>query len=335
MKTNDEIYAIAHYWASRFQGVNFEELPISDYNKRYIRNLKPAFMYYMRIYADCLIKGLQQEVPHFPIGKITMVDFGGGSGFLSILAKSLGVGRVIYIDHNPSSVETIRILTEIVGMGPDDILQGDENRLCDWCQASNIQPQLLIGTDVIEHIFSLHQFFENMNRVNPSMHMLFTTASNPYNPFIQFRLRKMMRGCEIGTLESPNYYTLRKAFIQELRPNFSSQELDRWAKRTRGMIYPQIKFALSQNSLPQPKDSYNTCDPATGNWAERILPIAVYKELLQPFGLTLKVEKGFYNIERNSSFLTKICKGINGLIQHSGAFGFILAPFIILSCGKK
>ena len=65
------------------------------------------------------------------------------------------------------------------------------------------------------------------------------------------------------------------------------------------------------------------------------LPIQTYEDLLAPYQFKLKVEKGFYNADRNNPVLSLICKGINALIRNSGSFGFLLAPFIILSCGKE
>ena len=308
---------LLHTLTERLKAIDYNKLPISDYNKRYIGNLKPALSYFMHIYADCLI------------------DYGGGTGFLSILAKSIGIGQVIYIDLNPSSVETIQLLKQIIGIGPDIILHGDSDVLADWCARNKVYPQLLIATDLIEHVYDLSLFFKDLIHINDSMYLLFTTASTPFNPYVQQRLHKMMVGCESGSLESPNYYTLREQFITKLCPAFSPKEVETWARKTRGLTYPDIQKAIEKKSLPSPEDPYNTCDPATGNWAERILPIQTYEDLLAPYQFKLKVEKGFYNADRNNPVLSLICKGINALIRNSGSFGFLLAPFIILSCGKE
>ena len=111
---------LLHTLTERLKAIDYNKLPISDYNKRYIGNLKPALSYFMHIYADCLQRGLQAI--QTPISDVTLIDYGGGTGFLSILAKSIGIGQVIYIDLNPSSVETIQLLKQIIGIGPDIIL---------------------------------------------------------------------------------------------------------------------------------------------------------------------------------------------------------------------
>ena len=133
-----DIRQAAQALVSQLKAIDYERLPISKYNKRYIARLKPVLSYYMKIYADCILKGLE-SIGSSP-EEITLIDYGGGSGFLSILAKQAGIGRVIYIDLNPDSVDTIRILKELVNTGPDIILHGDSDTLADWCSANKVKP---------------------------------------------------------------------------------------------------------------------------------------------------------------------------------------------------
>lgn len=93
-----DIRQAAQALVSQLKAIDYERLPISKYNKRYIARLKPVLSYYMKIYADCILKGLE-SIGSSP-EEITLIDYGGGSGFLSILAKQAGIGRVIYIDLN-------------------------------------------------------------------------------------------------------------------------------------------------------------------------------------------------------------------------------------------
>lgn len=331
MKNN--LKHIASVLAARLQKIDYERLPISDYNKRYIRNLKPAIGYFMQIYTECLFKGI--TATGLNPSDITCIDYGGGSGFLSILAKEAGIGQVIYIDLNPDSVVTVQLLKQITGSGPDIILQGSSDTLSEWCSTQHTKPHLLIATDLIEHIYNLETFFSDLISINSSMQMIFTTASTPYNPYVKWKLHRAMKGCETGTLESPNYYTKRYQYIKEKFPAFSEKEVSLWSNRTRGLVYPDIEKAILGNTIPTLTDRYNTCDPETGNWTERILPIVNYQALLSQFHYQLKVEKGFYNTERKSFILSVIFKNINHIIRNSGKPGFLLSPFIILHCSKK
>jgi 2-polyprenyl-3-methyl-5-hydroxy-6-metoxy-1,4-benzoquinol methylase len=316
--------------AKRLQSVAYESLAISDYNKRYIRRIFPALPYYMEIYADCLCKGMLSA--GLPFRELTLVDYGGGSGFLSLLAKEAGIGQVIYIDLNPLSVETVGVLKKQLSVGPDIILHGDSAALVEACEARQLTPHLLIATDVIEHVYDLERFFQSFRQINPQMELLFTTASNPYNPLVKRRLRKFMQDCERGRALTDGYYARRTDFIREKYPFFTQEQTAAWSRCTRGLTYEDIVKTIELNHPPVPEDSYNTCDPATGNWAERILPIRYYRDLLQLYGYGLTIRKGFYNARRRSRLASFLFRLANALIRYSGPLGLCLAPYILLRC---
>lgn len=318
---------------SELQSIDFDALAISDYNKKYIRNIKAALPYYLSIYQDCLSKALKGK--HKELSNITLIDFGGGSGFLSIFAKKAGIGQVIYIDLNSKSVHTVQVLKDKYGIGPDIILEGSSLELAEWCKENKVKPDLLIATDLIEHIYNLSPFFADLHLINDEMDMVFTTASNPFNYIKNKKLRKYMSGAEDGSLETPNYLTLRQEYIKKEFPKLTESQVKEYAFLSKGMIYEDISKAIENNYFPTLKDKYNTCDPRTGNWVERILSINDYKEIIKPYNYQLKVFKGFYNSEKANPILKFIVKTVNRLIKLSGKAGIYISPFIILYIKKK
>ena len=252
-----------------------------------------------------------------------------------MLAKQIGIKQVIYIDLNPLSVQTIKVLKEKTGLGPDIILEGNSDTLLSWCRDNKVEPNLLIATDLIEHVYDLSSFFADLVHISDDLQMIFTTASTPFNPYVKRRLHKMMKGCESGNLESPNYYTLRLLYIQENFPSLTTEDTIKWSHKTRGLIYSDISNAIESNTPPILSDKYNTCDPATGNWTERILPIKEYDSLLFPYGYFLTVDKGFYNTDRKNHIFSLISSCINSFIAVSGKAGLFFAPIITLSFKKK
>ncbi len=332
MKKRSFDKSIPKCFAAYLRSIDYNSLQLSDYNIRYINRMLPVMEYYMDIYYRCLTEGIIST--GMDAKDITLIDYGGGSGFLSLFAKRLGIGRVIYIDINPLSVETISILKAFIGMGPDEILTGSSDVLADWCLASRIEPQLLLATDLIEHIYNLSDLFGDLNKINKKMELIFTTGSNPYNPIVRKRLQRFMQDCESGAIVSPNYYTRRKNFIRQNYPDLTNEQVDAWSNATRGLTYDDILRAIGMNYLPTPDDKYNTCDPETGNWAERILSIDQYKEMLEPFNYNLYVRKGFYNTHRSNPLVTLVCKCLNMMIRYTGRMGLYISPFIILH-GKK
>ncbi|MDR0430925.1 MAG: SAM-dependent methyltransferase [Tannerellaceae bacterium] len=331
MKKN-ELIAASETVACKLRAIDYENLPISDYNKQYIRKIYPALRYYLDIFVDCLYKGIQST--GLAASGITLIDYGGGSGFLSILAKEAGIGQVIYIDLNPLSVDTIRVLKETLGIGPDIILSGNSDVLAGWCKIQQLKPQLLIATDLIEHVYDLKRFFADLCTINDGMQLFFTTASTPYNPLVKRKLRRFMKKCETGIAVSPNYYEKRREFIKGQYPTLSEEQINVWGSCTRGLIYEDIRKAIDTNHLPFPEDKYNTCDPETGNWAERILPMKYYKELLDLYGYQLYIRKGFYNIHRSNLSASFLFRFLNGCIRHLGKAGLFISPFIILRCKR-
>ncbi|MDR3267685.1 MAG: SAM-dependent methyltransferase [Tannerella sp.] len=334
-KTIDWIL-LARVWAERLRSVDYDGLNISAYNKQYLCRLLPALPYYMRIYARCLSQCLRSAVS--PPSGITLVDYGGGCGFLSILAKAAGFGRVIYIDLNPLSVATVHVLRSETGRGPDVILQGDSADLVRYCTAQEITPHMLIATDVIEHVYDLPVFFAGLCTLSPVMQMMFTTASTPYNPLIKRRLHRFMVGCETGRTVEPNYFNRRRQFLLDHYPHLTGEALEQWTVHTRGQTYDDMRKALDAGQLPQPADRYNTCDPETGNWAERILPVRAYRAFVSPYGYRLTVAKGFYNVRRSNPLTSFVARIINTLIRCSGSPGLSVSPFLFLHFrrdGKK
>jgi 2-polyprenyl-3-methyl-5-hydroxy-6-metoxy-1,4-benzoquinol methylase len=188
----DPLAGLAAAWGKRLRNIDYNSLPLSDYNKRYLAAVKPALDYYMHIYAHCLHQGLRAL--GMEAAGITLVDYGGGSGFLGLLAKAAGFGRVLYVDINPLSTETAAVLKRQTGTGPDVLLTGDADTLAAYCRAEGIRPQLLIAADVIEHVYDPAAFFARLIAVNPRMQLIFTTASTPFNPLVKGRLRRFMKG---------------------------------------------------------------------------------------------------------------------------------------------
>lgn len=309
----------------KLKTIDYHTLPISDYSRQYILRMLPNIEYYLSIYRRSLNQMLQHtgKTPDH----IVLVDYGGGHGFLSFAAKKMGIGKVIYIDINPQAVETVQQLSKQLGTAPDHILLGDASVLRRWCQQQSIVPNALLGMDVIEHIYRLEDFFADIYATNPNIFMLFTTGSPPYNPRIVKRLHRVMLADELGHNGQEGFFQLRKKHILKHYPEMKDHEADIWATSTRGLTYPDILTAVDTHTPNTHIDAYNTCDPATGSWTERILPLSAYQSLVRPFHASVSLRLGYYNAHR---------KGLKGAVSHLLNLLLLLplsrplAPFITL-----
>lgn len=317
-------------FADTLRNIDYGQLPISDYSRNYVRHMLPAIDYYLQIYSLSLQK--IQAMTGKALSETTIVDYGGGHGFFSIMAKSMGVQRVIYVDYNPQATEAVRAIAREAGVGPDHVLLGDAATLRAWCAESGVLPDMLAGFDVIEHIYRLDTFFADVHAIDPQVKMLFTTASNPLNPIIVRRLHKAMRADERG---EGGFMEQRRRHIAAMLPGLADGDLLRLAKATRGLTFEDIDSLLvcqggSATVSRHPgllAPSPNTCDPSTGSWTERLLPLDAYRQLLAPYGRKVRFESGFYNPDGRMPYLRRL---VNKMLGRN----MWLAPFVFIEISE-
>lgn len=309
------------------RAIDFRKMDISEYSRTYILRMMPSIDYYLQIY-ECCIRKVLCEISK-PASEMVVVDYGGGHGFMSCLLKKMGFGKVIYIDFNPLAISTVKAVSATLGYGPDEVLEGGSDVLRAWCANNGVVPQVLFGMDVIEHVYRLDDLFSDLVSINPKMRMVFTTGSTPYNPIVSRRLRRVMISDELG---KNGFLDQRRAHIAQHFPNMDEAMLNHWASRTRGLTFSDTLSAVENGWADLPSDPYNTCDPATGSWTERILPIKEYQRLVEACGLQVSVDSGFYNTHRSG--IKKILSVLLNILLYCNCFR-MFAPFIILSIEPK
>ncbi|MBC7866051.1 MAG: hypothetical protein H7X88_00830, partial [Gloeobacteraceae cyanobacterium ES-bin-316] len=200
----------------------------------------------------------------------------------------------------------------------------------------------VIGTDVIEHIYSLDHFFAFIAEINTEMLTVFTTASNPHNFIKNRKLKKLQLQDELqggdpsdsvlaGAEKNEAFIVLRRKIIEDNFPSFNHDEVIQLSQVTRGLNKPSILKAvnllLTTGKMPEPDIHVtNTCNPLTGSWTERILPIKKYQEIYSSNGFYLQVHNGFYN--NHAAGLKKYLNIIlNIIVKIAGKYA---APFISL-----
>lgn len=321
------------------RAIDIAKLNISDYSKGALQRVVNSDTYYFEIYHRCL-ESINARC-NKEISEMAVVDYGGGHGLFSILAKTYGYGNVIYIDNNPDAINTVNALSKKIGVFPDHILEGDSDQFVEWAKCNHTIPDALIAIDVIEHIYSLPAFFKDMNRLSPNITMIFTTASSPYNPFVAKRLHRIMLQDELSGENS--FFAQRRRYIEDNHPDLTKEELSDWAKSTRGMTFDDVELAIEQNTIPTPTDRYNTCDPQTGSWTERILSIEAYQDIVEQDSRNIQVAPGMFNQYKKGikGTLCHIANKLFRLADHSKLqfqdkpdgwqrIGLVVAPFIYL-----
>lgn len=311
----------------RLLSLDFKKLGINEYNLQYIEDILPQINYHFSIYKHSI--NLLTTRNH----KGTIVDFGGGHGFLSCFLKMLGF-NVIYCDNNPLAISTVKKIGTALQTIPDIIIEGSERELSAYCKANNVVPDYLISIDVIEHIYDLERLFSELHSINPEMEMCFTTRANPCNYRHKKRLFKMM-----DEIERNFFLPMREEHISKKHPELNEQERQMLSVLSRGKTYDDITKIvnnyLSNGSLPQKPTSHNTCDPNSGSWIERILPLKTYKAIINNAGFSVDFRNGFYAINQQECVKKALCYTLNRGLQYGGKPAMTIAPFIILKIKSK
>lgn len=326
--------------AGQLKHLKADSLDITRHNKVSLHRTLDAVEYYLEIYRNCIDKVL--EMCRKSPGEMTLVDYGGGHGLLSVFAKRLGFGKVIYVDYSPESNELCRAVSQQLMTSPDVVLCGDAGFLKRWCEEAGVVPDAVIGIDVIEHVYVLDDFFESLHSVSPQIKMVFTTSSNPHNKSIVRRLHRVMKRDEEGSLAHEGFRVQRRDYIAKLYPDMPETMLDYWAENTRGLVFEDVARAVEAQSPNLLRDAYNTCDPVTGSWTERILPFDDYRQLLRPYGYGLEVMPGLYNVHRRGpkAWISRRRNKRIVRVESSNPVGFLqrrryrkalqIAPFVYL-----
>lgn len=333
--------------SEKFKELAIKDLSISEYNKVYLGKYKKNFSLYMALYQqllDMAIRKLQK-----PVNESIFVDYGGGCGILSYLATELGFKKVIYVDLYDVSIEDTRLISNALNLPIDHYINGDISDLVTFVRASSIKIDLICSFDVLEHIYNLEKWFSELSKLNGPYIAFFMTAANPRNPFIRYRLKKLHRRVEfydqeIHTGWKPiDVYTSflkeREKIITAYAKNISKEQIVLLSERTRGLrkediLYVVDEYLKSGKIIFEMDHPTNTCDPYTGNWAERLIDLKKLKKLGESRNFVISFSNSKYGFSHNK-WLTIPKVLLNLFINLVGSNNLFLSPTYTLQIEKQ
>lgn len=327
---------------NRLHELNLDALQISDYNKRYLgqylANLDPV----LRRYAFVLAWGLADD-SEAPIGS-SLLDYGGGTGFLCLLAKSAGVEKVLYSDYYSVSCRDAQLLGRELGLEADVYIHGEMQEVLDYVQQRKLSVDVVANNDVIEHIYDMESFLAQTPRLSSrGLRLAFATGANAANPRLALKLMKLQwlrehrdRQPEFGNKQMDTlrgYRSLRKEIIQELQPHLPQADVAKLAALTRGRNRRDIEMAVREflNSGLEPKPPLhptNTCDPISSSWAEHLMNPWWILANLRKAGFDSRVVPGPYGWRRDPKM--RVAARLLDLgIKNLGLPGIALSPYLV------
>lgn len=322
--------------------INVAKLGISKYNQRYLGSYLANLRSTLQKYAFIIAWSVAGTA--IPKEKRVFVDYGGGSGILSLLAKEFEFGTVIYNDIYDVSCRDAKIIGLNIGNQADHYILGDIDDVTVQLRNKGIKCNSIVSYDVIEHIYDMESFVRKLPQIadeNDSV-IVMASSANSCNPMINHNLKKVHYTAEFEDKKeyfgrkkrdsSESYYQIRKRIIQSHIAHASHEEIEELTKRTRGMIESEITrlvhdYSENKKFPPKPKHPTNTCDPYTGNWAEHLMDIYQLAGQLANVGFDSKILAGYYG---NSNSKLNILPKLNVLIGSLRKYGIYIAPFFVL-----
>lgn len=331
----------------KMQGIEIQQMNISAYNKSYLKKYQDDFHFYMSLYAQLLVKSINKLKK--PIAESTFIDYGGGSGMLSYLAKEVGFQTVVYVDLYQISVDDAKIISNHLGIEIDYFICGDVKEFTGKIKDLKIQADLICSFDVLEHIYDLTYWMKTIAEIENDFSLLFMTSANPKNILVSRRLKKIHRKCEYRGVEkgdnwkemdlNSSFLIGRREIIRKRFPELTLEELNLLALRTRGLRKDGIEKLVS-TYIETGKINYtiahptNTCDPYTGNWSEQLINLEELKLIARGEDLAVDITNSFYSYGDRK--LLNVPKYIlNKIIKLVGSNNLFFSPSYVLEIQKS
>ncbi|QEC58322.1 class I SAM-dependent methyltransferase [Flavisolibacter ginsenosidimutans] len=330
----------------QFKAININDTGIKGYPLVYAEHLLDHLDYYASIYEQMF--ALAVKAAQKPPASLTVLDFGCGNGFLGMFAKIYGFKKVWLCDRSAEFLVASEKTAAAAGIDINGFIEGDAEAVNRYFAQTGERPDIILASDVIEHIYDLDEFFRHLHSLNPSLISVFTTASNPFNVIKTRSLHKMQyrdewigyadltkEECEQKGCSPLSFLEQRKQIIRQNFPQLTEQAVSALAQETRGKelkeIISSVQDYVDSGTMPVPPvDPYWVCDPYTGSWTERILPLQVYRKTFRQHGYSLSCFNGFYN-PFSSKLIKKVAIAyVNGLIKRTNKIGRYIAPYIVL-----
>jgi 2-polyprenyl-3-methyl-5-hydroxy-6-metoxy-1,4-benzoquinol methylase len=341
----EEIDRAAAELDEKIGSLEIEKLSISDYNKRYLSSYVKERKAVIQRYAFVLAWGLASEKKGRVLPKDAVIlDYGGGTGMMCLLAKTMGIGKVIYNDIYDVSCRDAKEIGSRLGLEADAYIHGELDEVISYVESKNVSVDVVANNDVIEHVYDMGAFIKNIPRLSRSrLRVALATGANAMNPYMSLRLMRLQwqrehseRSAEWGRKETDatrSYLDIRMEIVREREPGLTEKEVQYMAVATRGKnesdikkdVEAYVKHGVRPAEMLHPT---NTCDPISSSWAEHLMSPWWVTARMREAGLNPQVVPGPYGW-REGNLKRMIAGRLDHAIMKLGAKGVIFSPFVV------
>jgi 2-polyprenyl-3-methyl-5-hydroxy-6-metoxy-1,4-benzoquinol methylase len=265
--------------------------------------------------------------------EITIMDYGAGVGTLYLLSKLIGC-KVIYNDHLEDWKTSAQLIAEAINISIDEYIVGDIEDCLDKLDELGIQCDIVTSRNVIEHIYCLDKFYKAVHDRQPAAVIFSSTTANKSNPASVIKHVLWHRKWE-------NVYRgKRMVTIERQAPGMSVAKKKILAKATRGLAAGDLVNAIEEyrrtGQTPDPSHYHsNTCDPENGVWAEHLLSMVEYRNLIDERLYNISFAPGFWDTHYDKPYMNTVGRTMNRIIARGGNNAMRVAPFIYVIASPR
>ena len=261
------------------------DLPLSGLYRRLLGSAQASSVGLLQRFGFILMWALRGVDK--PLEDVTVIEVGGGLGTMTLLAKELGIGTVVYNDIYDIACHDAAVVAERLGLSADYYLRGDVDELIDQTGRLGLEVDSVGSYDVIEHVYDIDAYLTGLAGLpGPSLTIAMASGANMYNRRYRNWIIPFQQVCELEGREAEAdhyerdtvraYVDVRREMIAGVAPNLADGEVERLVTHTRGLRQDDIEQAArdfaERGELPPLIDHpTNTCDPFTGNWQEHLM----------------------------------------------------------------
>lgn len=319
------------------RGLDEESIPLSSLGRHQLTNLKPQINLALKNYRH-ILDSVRRRARR-DLSDLVLVDYGGGLGVMTLLARQLGVATVIYNDIYESSLRDAQSMANAVGLPAHHYVCGDIGNLVKFTQELPISCDAIVSYDVLEHIYDLTQYFLQVRLITRDiLTLVMGTGANTHNPWIRRAETRKHLDSEYKDLPKKwgegmrdtqhSYLSVRADIIRAHAPDLKEEYVAQLARSTRGLVKPMIErcvdeFRRTGRIAYLPDHPTNTCCPHTGYWVERLTEASAYVRMLEQAGFRVRVSGGYYS---DKSIVRRL---VNRTIETLGRRSLFIAPYIL------
>ena len=314
---------------------DINDTDIDEFGKYYFTNHHAGSRLFFSVQSSAYIIYNSVKKTGKPPGDITFIDYGAGLGTLFLLAGLVGFKKVYFNDYFSQWAGFAKMICSKIDITIDDFISGDIDAVIDYGKLNHIHFDIVASRNVVEHIYKLRDFYTKLYQSGITSVCFSTTTANYHNPAM--RLKHYGHHYQV---EKTMYKKQRAEYIKELVPAVNSTALDNLVKLTRGRAFADftnaIELYLKKEAIPPVEFlSSNTCDCKTGVWAENLITMQNYFDIIHHAGFKAEYTAGFWDTHYKYKVVNLVTGLLNRLIKITGKKGYWFAPFVNISALKN